>query len=280
VSKFTQHLFVKNFIDLQISAGLIRPAPFYSEEILRSKKVRDSLKMKSYFLSPSTLNIFVECPRCFWLKLNEKLSRPQQPSSTLPRGMDLLIKDYFDTYRSKNELPPELVGKLKGGLFSNLELLNRWRNWQSGLRFKDETLGGSVLFGALDDCIVEDGLYIPLDYKTRGFDLKEDSTSYYLNQISFYSLLLEKNGYRTTSFGYLVFYILKELSENGMAKFEITVIKIDTDINKSYSIFKNAVEILNGPIPSMNTKCTFCQWAKNTSQLNPEAALDNQDLFR
>ena len=236
--------------------------------------------MKSYFLSPSSLNIFVECPRCFWLKINEKLSRPEQPFSTLPRRMDLLIKAYFDTYRSEKKLPPELVGKVKGELFSALELLNKWRNWQTGLRFRDETSGGSVLCGALDDCLVDGGFHIPIDYKTRGFDLKEDSTSYYLNQISFYNLLLEKNGYKITSFGYLVFYILKGLTEFGQGKFEVSIVKINTDTNKAYSIFKEAIEVLNGPLPSMNTKCTFCQWAKNTSQLNPEAAQDIPDLFR
>ena len=45
---------------------------------------------KKFFVSPSTLNLFLECPRCFWFRVvkGEGFRRPEQPSSTLPRKMD------------------------------------------------------------------------------------------------------------------------------------------------------------------------------------------------
>ena len=55
-------------------------------------------------LSPSTLNLFLECPRCFWLHINKRIQRPRGIFPSLPGGMDLVIKDYFDCeYRGKIE---------------------------------------------------------------------------------------------------------------------------------------------------------------------------------
>ncbi len=67
----------------------------------------------TFYLSPSKLNLFLECPKCFWLHMRKGIKRPEQPSSTLPRGMDGLIKVYFDKYRKLDKLPPEIEGKVR-----------------------------------------------------------------------------------------------------------------------------------------------------------------------
>ena len=63
--------------------------------------------------------------------------------------MDGIIKKYFDRYRTTGQLPPELRGKVKGKLFSDQAVLNGWRNWRKGLRYKDKKTGVSLM-GALD----------------------------------------------------------------------------------------------------------------------------------
>ena len=47
-------------------------------------------------LSPSSLNLFLECPKCFWLRMKMGVHRPMGPFPSLPSGMDGLIKTYFD----------------------------------------------------------------------------------------------------------------------------------------------------------------------------------------
>ena len=217
---------------------------------------------KSYRISPTTLNLFRECPRCFWLKLNQKMARPEQPSSTLPRGMDILIKKYFDRYRPQKQ-PPELKGKMPGELMQDQRLLDRWRNWRTGLQFVDRSLGGSLLFGALDECFVDGDIYMPADYKTRGFALKEDSIKYYQNQLDCYTLLLLKNGYKVNNRGYLIYYILDSVAENGDSKYAVSLIEMKTNPDNAYADFKNAVERLQQPLPELNPSCSFCSWAKN-----------------
>src|SRR3989338_11003595 len=91
-----------------------------------------------YKLSPTTgLSLFRECPRCFWLRYNEKVHRPDTIFPSLPGGMDRIIKEYFDTFRLKSQLPPEIAGTVSGRLVENQELLDSWRNWRQGLVFND-----------------------------------------------------------------------------------------------------------------------------------------------
>jgi CRISPR/Cas system-associated exonuclease Cas4 (RecB family) len=217
-----------------------------------------------YFLSPSSLNLFLECPRCFWLYLKRKISRPQGPVSTLPRGMDGLIKGYFDKYRRLGKLPPEIEGRVKAKLVEQ-PIIDKWRNWRIGLKYEQ---AGLTLGGALDECFMEDKIYIPVDYKTRGYPLKENSAGYYQNQLDIYALLLERNGFKTSGFAYLVFYILQSLSDNGQAKFDIQLIRLNTDAQRAYGIFRDAGELLKQDSPpKRSAKCAFCSWAAmNTNE--------------
>jgi len=218
--------------------------------------------VKEFFLSPYTLTIFLDCPRCFWFHVikGQDYRRPEVPTSTLPRGMDSLIKKYFDQYRKNNLLPPEISGVVKGKLVDK-EVIEKWRYWKTGLAFIDSD--GSKLFGVLDECLVSNGVYTPVDYKTRGFSLKEDSTSYYTLQMSCYCFLLRKNGYRISNYAYLVFYIPQEFQDKGVVQFNIEVKRVETlPLEKVYSIFRDALDVLalNEP-PPPDRECKFCSWA-------------------
>lgn len=230
-------------------------------KISLKEKNSSSKGNKIIFLSPSKLNLFQDCPRCFWIQEIKKIKRPEGPTSTLPRGMDYLIKDYFDKFRALSRLPPEIEKNIKGLPMSNQKLLNLWRNWRSGLRYYDKEINAE-LGGALDECFTLGEHYIPVDYKTRGFALKSDSLSYYQTQLDCYAMLLEKNGFKHLSFGYLIYYIPKKIEDNGMVKFSVELKKIDTDSKRAYQIFKNAVELLRGKEPKLNNQCEFCNWKK------------------
>ncbi len=211
-------------------------------------------------LSPSSLSLFSECPRCFWLDKIKNIKRPSTIFPSLPGGMDNLIKKYFDRFRKDGTLPPEIKGKIPGKLMPDQVLLDSWRNWRKGLEFFDQSLGGFALGGALDECFLEGDTYVPADYKTRGYALKDNSANYYLDQLSIYTLLLKKNGYRTSNDGYLIWYIPEDVGEMGQVKFNVGLTKITTDIERAYQIFQNAAEILKGPLPASSKECQFCAW--------------------
>lgn len=212
-------------------------------------------------ISASSLGLFKECPRCFYLQIKEKIHRPSGPFPSLPGGMDGLIKKYFDKYRSLSKLPPAIDGKVKGKLLDNFQLLEKWRNWRQGLKIEDEDLGVQLV-GALDDCLMgDDGKFIPLDYKTRGYALKEGAPEYYLHQLDIYSYLLDENGYPTNNLAYLVYFHPIDFGDDGMAKFEITVQEKNVDKDRGKKLFYDAAILLQGPIPPKHTECQFCSWS-------------------
>jgi len=213
-------------------------------------------------LSPSALNIFLECPKCFWLEHIKGIHRPRGIFPSLPGGMDLLIKNYFDKYREKEELPPELEGRVDIKLFPDIELLNQWRNWRTGLAYQDAETG-AVLSGALDDLGVRGREYVPLDYKTRGFDVKEGGEDFYKNQLNCYGLLLRENNLPPAGYAYLIYYIPKELSANGLTRFDVVPKRVDINPDDALRVFREAVMLLRGPMPDAHSECEYCAWGND-----------------
>lgn len=221
--------------------------------------VQDQVK-----LSPSSLAVYNDCPRCFWLQMKEKKRRPSGGFPSLPAGMDNVIKKYYDKY--KGSLPPELKNGVEGVLMEDRELLNKWRNWQSGLKYEDKKRN-AILFGALDDCLQVGKKYAPLDYKTRGYPPKSRGELYYQHQLDAYSLLLFKNKYPITDFAYLVYYFPKSVEENGVVNFYVEGHKVMVKTDRALKMFEDAVDFLRGEEPSVHTykeSCAFCSWAEGS----------------
>lgn len=217
------------------------------------------LKDGTIRLSASSLGLFLDCPRCFWLEMNEGVHRPRGVFPSLPGGMDLVIKDYFDTWRVKGELPPEIRGKVKGELLPDIRLLNAWRNWRTGLTYEDKKQK-TILIGALDDCLIEGDRYTPLDYKTRGSAPKDDTTRYYQHQLDIYSLLLEVNKYPPSGHAWLVYYFPREVSEGGVVKFEVEPHEVKSSAIRGRELFENAVALLRDLKPKQHSSCAWCSW--------------------
>lgn len=216
---------------------------------------------KSFRLSPSTVSLFLDCPRCFWRALNQQVHRPRGIFPSLPGGMDLVIKDYFDGYRARGEMPPEVKGKVRGTLFPDREVLERWRNWRLGLRYEDRESGG-VLSGALDDCLVEKDKYIPLDYKTRGGDLRGGEEKYYQHQLDIYSLMLQENGFPAAGAAYLLYYIPKKVAEGGQVRFDVIPHEVKTDTERARETLREAIACLKEPMPARHSECEYCSWGE------------------
>src|SRR3989344_4003512 len=148
-----------------------------------------------------------ECPRCFWLDKHGVWKRPSGVFPSLPSGMDRILKTHFDKFRDKGKLPPELCDNhnckdMK--LFNDKELLRIWQSNLKGIRWKDEQ--GNIFYGAVDNVLVKEKKLIVLDYKTRGYALKEDTAEHYQNQLDIYNFLLRKEGYDTEDYALLLFY--------------------------------------------------------------------------
>ncbi len=216
-----------------------------------------------YTLSPSSLNLLKDCPRCFWLHHNKNIKLPRGIFPSLPSGMDKILKEHFDKYMEKNKLPPEL--KLKDvKLFNNKQLLKIWRSNFKGIQYKEND---NTLRGAVDNILVKKKKLIVLDYKTRGFPLKEDTHKHYQNQLDIYNYLLRKNNYETEDYAYLIFYHPKEVNKKGNVVFNTDLVKMDINVKNAENIWKKAIKVLEGPIPEPGEECEFCNWIEKCEGL-------------
>ena len=214
--------------------------------------------MKIFKLSPSSLNLMQECPRCFWLDKNNVWKRPVGIFPSLPSGMDRILKIHFDKFREKGMLPPEICDETSCvgmKLFDNNELLKIWQNNRKGILFTDEN--GNILSGAMDNLLQKGNKLIVLDYKTRGYGLKEDTHEHYQLQMDIYNFLLRKNGYETEDYVFLLFYVPREVTETGEVIFDTTLKKVPINVKNAENMWKKAIELLNSDCPEKG--CEWCE---------------------
>lgn len=218
---------------------------------------------KPLMLSPSSLNAFRACPRCFWLDIHGK-GPPSSPFPSLPSGIDAILKAYYDRYRPR--LPPLLKGKL-GLRLADQKLVSAVRK-RHALSFHDEETG-ATLWGMMDDCFVDEkGNLIVMDNKTRGFPLKEEADEeledVYRFQLETYALLLAKNGHSVSNIGYLVYYIPEKTDEitDGI-RFSAHPVKVELHPGRVLPVFRDAVKVARqAKQPVQHEECEMCHWVR------------------
>ncbi|MDO8508934.1 MAG: PD-(D/E)XK nuclease family protein [Nanoarchaeota archaeon] len=209
-----------------------------------------------YKLSPSSLGLMKECPRCFWLTQHKVWKRPAGIFPSLPSGMDKILKEHFNKFMQRGQLPPELSGNgdcKNMKLFNDHELLAIWRSNFKGIVWEDKE--GNILKGAVDNILMKGKKLIVLDYKTRGYELKEDTAKHYQDQLDIYNFLLRKSDYDTEDYAFLLFYVPKEVADTGEVIFDTTLKKMKINVKNAESIFKKAIKLLNSDCPKES-----CEW--------------------
>ena len=204
-------------------------------------------------LSPTSLNLYLECPRCFWLHFNKKIRRPSGPFPSLPGGMDQVLKIYFDEYRGTEILPPIVAEKLQGKLMDPLP---------KSLMLTDKGVR-AILTGKLDEALdLGGGKFAVVDHKTRGWAPKEDPLPMYQLQMDAYDLLLRENGYDTNNQAYLVYYYPTPGQLHDNFPFAVSVHELTTNPDRARQVLHDAVNVLRGELPDSVKTCAYCGWAR------------------
>jgi len=208
--------------------------------------------MNNIKLSASKLNLLRECPRCFWLAMVKNLKRPSRPMSSIPIKMDSIIKQYYNTYRIQNELPPILNGQVDGQLAVNMPMTLQWQEAK-----------GVTIWGRPDDYFLfQSGAVVPLDHKTKSRPPDEIHPAYQL-QLDVYSYLLRMNGFKTVNKGLLAYYCPNNGNLHNGMPLQCTVKEVITDPEHVISMIHQARNILREPMPEPGTYCQFCKWTQD-----------------
>lgn len=220
------------------------------------------LKQRTYSLSPSSLALFKECKRCFWLHINKGLKRPSSAFPSLPSGIDKLIKEHFNHHLENGTRPLELSFLSDNiNLFSDKEMLKKW---MANIEWRDEE--GNRLNGRIDYLLEDENKNaIVIDFKTKGSHVNENDEKniniFYKPQLEIYAYLIMKNNFNVNNYGYLLYFYPKSINEDGSFIFGMEGKQVSLNIMQAEKLFKEAIETLKGPLPESSKTCDFCSWA-------------------
>jgi len=247
----------------------------------RSKPYQPGQKAP-YKVSRSKIELYKQCPRCFWLDLRLKIKRPDGPPFQINKAVDELLKKEFDSYRLKGEPHPMMLEFGVQAVPFAHDSLNTWRQNFVGV-FAQHAPTNFHVFGALDDVWTNTGgELIVVDYKATAkqsdVTLDAEWQISYKRQMEVYQWLLRQNGFVVNDTAYFV-YCNGRLDLDGFnnrVEFRTKIIPYtgsDTWVEPTLLEMKNCLE---SDIPDMGKAamggdCDFCTYARARTELTLEA---------
>jgi CRISPR/Cas system-associated exonuclease Cas4 (RecB family) len=235
-----------------------------------------------YKVSRSKIELYMQCPRCFWLDLRLKIKRPDGPPFNINKAIDELFKKEFDGYRAKGEPHPLMVQYEVNAVPFTHEKLDQWRETFVGVVHVHEPTNLHV-FGAVDDIWTDtDGNLIVVDYKATAKDkevsINSDWQISYKRQMEVYQWLLRQNGFNVAKTGYFV-YTNGRLDLDGFhdrVEFRTKIIPYTGDDSWVEPTLMKMKECIDGDMPAMGVSimggpCEFCTYARARTQLTVSA---------
>lgn len=236
----------------------------------------------AFKVSRSKIELFMQCPRCFWLDVRLKIKRPDGPPFQINKAIDELFKKEFDAYRVKGEPHPLMVEFGVSAVPFQHQQLDVWRETFTGVVAVHEPTNLHV-FGAVDDLWVNDaGEVMVVDYKAtakeKDVSLDAEWQVSYKRQMEVYQWLLRQNGLKVNDTGYFV-YANGRLDLDGFfdrVEFRTKIIPYtgsDAWVGPTLMKMKQCME---GEMPAVGTAamggpCEFCTYAKQRTELTLKA---------
>ena len=226
-------------------------------------------------LSRSKIDLFMECPRCFYLDNKLGVARPRGPAFTLNIAVDKLLKKEFDIHRNAGTAHP-LMKKygIEAMPLSHPEM-GKWRENFVGIQYLHKPTNLKVS-GAIDDVWEDtDGSLIIVDYKatSKEGDVTELSDTKWQNQykrqMEIYQWLFRQNGFKVSETGYFLYVNGKtdKKAFDGKLEFDVNLIAYKGDDSWVSGVLQKIKECLDtGKIPPANELCEYCVYRENAGR--------------
>ncbi len=233
---------------------------------------------KPFKVSRSKIELFIQCPRCFWLDVRLKIKRPNGPPFQINKAIDELLKKEFDSYRLKGQPHPWMTDNEINAVPMQHNDLDKWRHNFSGVATL-HTPSNLHIFGAIDDIWVNQaGEVIVVDYKATAkqsdVSLDADWQMSYKRQIEIYQWLLRQNGFKVNDTGYFV-YTNGRLDLDGFydrVEFRTKIIPYKGSDSWIEPTILKMKKVMEGDMPkvgkaAMGGDCDYCSYAKSRTEL-------------
>jgi CRISPR/Cas system-associated exonuclease Cas4 (RecB family) len=233
-------------------------------------------------ISRSKIELFMQCPRCFWLDVRLKITRPSSPPFNINKTIDELFKKEFDKYRLAGKPHPLMIEFGVDATPFDHEQMDTWRDTFVGVTTLHEPTNLHI-FGGVDDVWVgSDGKLIVADYKATSKDkevsIDSDWQIAYKRQLEVYQWLLRQNGFEVNDTGYFV-YTNGRMDLDGFndrVEFKTKLIPYTGKDDWVEPTIIRMKQCMDGDMPAvgvsaMGGPCEFCEYAKARTKLTLEA---------
>ncbi len=239
----------------------------------RTRNIFDPKSKTPFKLSRSKLELFHECPRCFYLDRREGVGRPPGFPFTLNNAVDKLLKREFDIHRSNKTAHPLMRSYGIDAVPFEHPDMDAWRENFVGVQYLHKPTN-FLITGAVDDVWVNPaGELHVVDYKatstTSEITLDAEYRQGYKRQMEIYQWLLRKNGFMVNNRGYFV-YVNGKTDRNafdGKLEFDVQILSHDGNDGWVEGIIGDARVCLDADsVPKASDKCDYCSYADSVRE--------------
>jgi len=166
----------------------------------RKRYLYDPKSSDLFRLSRSKIDLYLNCPRCFYLDRRLGVAQPPGYPFSLNSAVDKLLKKEFDTHRAKGRAHPLMKHYGIDAIPLAHEKIDEWRDsLRGGITFKMDGSNVTVTGGVDDVWVKPDGEFAIVDYKATSKEeevtLDADWQICYKRQMEIYQWLFRKNDY-------------------------------------------------------------------------------------
>lgn len=234
----------------------------------------DPESAEPFKISRSKIDLFLECPRCFYLGARLGVKRPSMPGFTLNLAVDHLLKKEFDIHRARGEKHPLMEQYNIDAIPFEHKDMGTWRENFVGVRVLHSSTN-LLVFGAVDDIWInpKKELHV-VDYKATS---KKDKPTLdgrwggqYKRQIEVYQWLLRGNGFTVSDTGYFVYVNGRKDVEafDGKLEFDVDVISYTGSDAWIEGVLKKVKEcLLDNQIPAKGGLCEYCPYREEAGKV-------------
>ena len=220
---------------------------------------------KLFKLSPSDLTfLYSECPKCFYLKVRQGLSRPRGIMPTIFIKIDSIMKNHFE-----GASPRDIDSSLPDGkvIFGD--------RWLQSKTFKDRKTGNSIYLKGKSDTVLgfNDSSYGVVDFKTS--TVKDSNIERYSRQLHSYALCLEhaaEGKPALSPVSKLGLFVVEptELIKNDKDYFFKNLVswqEIPRDDEAFFEFLREVTSLLSQDrIPSPGNSCSHCNYVREAAE--------------
>lgn len=250
----------------------------------RTKYLFDPDNPEGFELSRSKINLFLECPRCFYVDQRLGVKRVPGYPFSLNNAVDELLKKEFDQYREAQDPHPLMEEYGIEAVPFQHRKLDDWRHHFTGIRTKHKDTG-FIVYGAPDDIWQNDAdVLAVVDYKATAkqdeLTLDADWQNTWKRQIEVYQWLLRQNGFNVSDRGYFVYTNADKSKEafNDELEFETKILPYDGSDDWVSETLEEIREILmTDVVPKRSEECDHCQYREAANKVIAEASENPSD---